>query len=127
MNNETLLYRQVHPLFVHAGEVTSQVFRPTPKDEGKLSVYDGDLIAPDESWRHYTSQLGLPSCGVLAVSVAECEALGLSVESDPVPYPAHAVIVFEGLSRSARERKSDGLRKAAISRGWRHRANEAAP
>lgn len=127
MNNETLLFRQVHPLFVQAGEVTSQVFRPTPKDEGKLSVYDGDLIAPDESWRHYTTQLGLPSRGVLAVSVAECEALGLTVEADPAPYPAHAVIVFEGLSRSARERKSVDLRDAAIGRGWRYRANEAAP
>lgn len=123
MNDETLLYRQVHPRFVQAGEITSQVFRPTPKDGGRLSVYDGDLIAPGESWRHYTTQQGLPSCGAVAVSVAECKALDLPVESDPAPYLAHAVIVFADLSRGEVERKADRLKAAAISRGWQYRAD----
>ena len=123
MNDETLLYRQVHPRFVQAGEMTSQVFQPTPKDEGKLSVYDGDIIGPDESWRHYTAQQGLPSCGVVAVSVAECKALGLSVQPDPAPYLEHAVIVFEGLSGTATKRKADRLKADAVRRGWLYRAS----
>jgi len=44
MTDETLVHRQIHPSFVQAGFPTSQAFRPTPKDESKLSVYDGDMI-----------------------------------------------------------------------------------
>jgi len=39
MTENTLLLRQVHPSFVQDGKITSQVFRPTPKDENKLSMY----------------------------------------------------------------------------------------
>ncbi len=125
MNDATLLHRQIHPDFVQAGTITSQVFRLTPKDKGRLSVYDGDQITADEAWRHYTSELGYPSCGVMAVSVGECKALGLSVESDPARYPEHAVIIFEGLRGSALKRKSDALTVAADNRGWQYRAGES--
>jgi hypothetical protein len=49
MTDTSLIHRQVHPSFVQAGSissqvfsVTSQVFKPTPKDLGKLSVYNGE-------------------------------------------------------------------------------------
>ena len=45
MTSETLLLRQIHPSFVQKGRVTSQAFRPTPKDEHLLSVDNGDKIA----------------------------------------------------------------------------------
>ncbi|OQC41352.1 MAG: hypothetical protein BWX66_00754 [Deltaproteobacteria bacterium ADurb.Bin058] len=48
MNVHTLLLRQIHPDFIQNQRVSSQAFRPTPKDERKLSVYDGDLITPAE-------------------------------------------------------------------------------
>jgi hypothetical protein len=38
MTPETLLLRQIHPSFVQAGRVTSQAFRPTPKDGSLLSI-----------------------------------------------------------------------------------------
>lgn len=47
MTPQTQLLRQIHPNFVQAGRVTSQAFRPTPKDENHLSVYDGDQIQPE--------------------------------------------------------------------------------
>ena len=47
MTGTTLLLRQIHPSFVQDGRVTSQAFRPTPKDESLLSVYDGDQITPE--------------------------------------------------------------------------------
>lgn len=53
MTHETLLHRQVHPSWIQEGRVTSQAFKPTPKDEGMLSVYDGDVSGPEESWRHH--------------------------------------------------------------------------
>jgi len=42
MNDQTLLLRQVHPNFLPDGELSSQAFYPFPKDNGRLSVYDGD-------------------------------------------------------------------------------------
>ena len=40
MNSKTILLRQIHPIWIQQGRVTSQAFRPTPKDENKLSVFD---------------------------------------------------------------------------------------
>lgn len=56
MTPESLLLRQVNPRWIREGRVTSQVFRPTPKDEKKLSVYDGakicrTLMAGCEIWK----------------------------------------------------------------------------
>ena len=42
MTPDTLLLRQIHPGFIQGGRVTSQAFRPTPKDEFLLSVDNGD-------------------------------------------------------------------------------------
>lgn len=50
MHQDTLLLRQVHPSFVQANNIssqvfniTSQVFRPTPKDENN-DPFDGHAI-----------------------------------------------------------------------------------
>ena len=118
MNGSTLLYRQVNPNWIRDGEITSQTFRPTRKDNGLLSVYDGNRITAEGAWRHYTGQLGFTSYGVVAVSVDECQSLQLPVRSDPTPFPEHAVVDFTGLSRSAIERKADRLKNAAIGRRW---------
>ena len=117
MTDGTLLYRQIHPGFVRDGRATSQAFKPTPKDRKRLSVYDGDRITAEESWRHYARRY--PSVGVLAVSVAECEPL--PVRPDPQPFPEHVVIDFTELSRTAKNRKAKRLRRAANERGWQYR------
>lgn len=115
MNDTTLLLRQVHPSFVQHGRVTSQAFRPTPKDENKLSTYDGDQIDPEAAWTHYTSALGFNSHGVMAVSFVECP---LPVVPDPDPFPEHVVIDFSGLNRKAAEDAAKHLRAMATARGW---------
>lgn len=74
MTSGTLLFRQVNPSWVKLGRITSQAFMPTAKDRGRLSTYDGDRITAENSWRHYTRELGFRSAGVLAVTVGECEA-----------------------------------------------------
>ena len=48
MNDQTLLFRQAHPNFVVEGMLTSQAFTPFPKDQGNLSVYDGDQLRSEE-------------------------------------------------------------------------------
>ena len=118
MNPQTLLMRQINPNFLQNGRPTSQVFRPTPKDESLLSVYDGDLIDAQGAYDHYTTQLQLRSSGVMAVSVEQCSNIDLPSRLDPVPFPEHAVIDFTGLSNKIRETKSKLLRANAQDRGW---------
>lgn len=118
MNDATLLLRQIHPSFLQNGRPSSQAFRPTPKDERQLSVYDGDMKLPSDAWDHYSNALGLASYGVMAVSVAECIDLALSVVSDPAPFPEHALIDFSDYGKSVIEKKAKQLRVQAEARGW---------
>lgn len=118
MTPETLLLRQIHPSFVQGGRVTSQAFKPTPKDRKKLSVYNGDLIAPAEAYEHYREELGFLSSGVRAVNVRECRERGLEPADDPEPFPEHAVIDFAPLSDNEIKKAAKVLAKAAERRGW---------
>lgn len=122
MTPDTLLHRQVNPSWVQQGRVTSQLFKPTPKDERQLSVYDGDQIAAEPAYQHYTVTLGHPSEGVLSVTQQECESRELQVRSDPEPFPEHAVIDFLELSNRQVEKVAKYLRRAAEDRGWQFRA-----
>ena len=50
MNDETLLHRIIKPhWWLQGQEVSSQAFWPSPRDEGQLSVYDGDQITAEAS------------------------------------------------------------------------------
>ena len=118
MNDATLLHRQVNPSWIQQGRVTSQAFKPTPKDEFKLSVYDGDLIGPEDAWVHYTQTLSRGSVGVLAVTVAECRSHELDARPDPEPFPEHAIVDFSGLGTNQIEKKSKKLKASAVDRGW---------
>ena len=123
MDNETLLLRQINPGFIVDGRVTSQAFRPTPKDQAMLSVYDNDMIEPADAWIHFTVQFGCYSEGVLGISVTECNDLNLTARSDPEPFPEHAVIDFTGLSNNQCESKSKKLKIKALARGWLYQAD----
>ncbi len=68
MTPDTLLLRQIHPSFIQDGRVTSQAFRPTPKDELLLSVDDGDRVGAEASWKRFTANPACKSAGVQAVS-----------------------------------------------------------
>lgn len=127
MTEDTLLLRQVHPTFVQQGRVTSQAFRPTPKDENRLSMYDGDQVDPEPAWHHFTAVLGFASAGVMGVSVAECDALQLRVESDPEPFPEHVAIDFSGFERASIEKRGKKLRAMADARGWLYSAARFPP
>ncbi len=122
MNDNTLLHRQVHPSWVQQGRVTSQLFKPTPKDERKLSVYDGDQISAENAWIHFSGTLGHPSVGVLSVTVSECGAQGLRVAPDPEPFPEHVVIDYTGLSAGQIEKAAKRLNAQARQRNWQFQA-----
>ena len=118
MNSDTLLLRQIHSSFVQQGRVTSQAFRPTPKDEHKLSMYDGDQISAERSYRHYTESIGFASAGVLGVTVAECRELELAVVPNPEPFPEHVLVDYSAFDRNVVETKAKLLKAKAESRGW---------
>jgi hypothetical protein len=118
VNPESLLLRQIHPDFVQNGRPTSQAFRPTPKDENQLSVYNGAMITAPASWIHYTETLKFESAGVMALAHAECAGEQLEVIEDGTPFRAHCSIDFSGLKKSDIEKKSKKLAAFAKDRGW---------
>ena len=101
--------------------MSSQAFKPTKKDDGKLSVYDGDQATAEHSWEHFTSVLGLSSIGVQSVTVGECNELELPAVPDPEEFPEHVAIRFTGLSKSQVEKRAKQLREVAATRGWQFR------
>ncbi|HAT48843.1 MAG: hypothetical protein HQL07_03795 [Nitrospirae bacterium] len=122
MNNNTLLLRQINPSFLKLNRPTSQAFRPTPKDEYNLSVYDGDKIKSEPAWEHFTGQLNFASVGVMGITVEECTELDLSARSDPVPFLEHAIIDFSSFSKNQIEKKARKLQEKAVARGWLYQA-----
>ena len=88
-----------------------------------MSVYDGDQISPQDAYEHYIS-LGHKSVGVLAIAVAECESLDLTVSPDPlVGFPEHVTIDFTARSRKRVEIASRALKERANARGWQYQPN----
>jgi hypothetical protein len=121
---EELVFRQVHPSFVRDGRPSSQAFRPTQKDEGKLSVARSTLTTAQSAYELYTSGLGYASGGAWAVTVADCRAQTLAVLPDPltsppekVADPAHAVVDFTPFSKSQADAKGARLARNAGERG----------
>jgi hypothetical protein len=118
VDSETLLLRQIHPTFVQNGRPTSQAFRPTPKDEDQLSVYNGAMITAAASWHYYSETLNLESAGVMAFNRAECASQKLNVIEDGVPIPAHCYVDFSEMRKPDVEKKSKKLAAFAKERGW---------
>ena len=120
MDADTPLLRQVHPNWIVAGRVTSQLFSPTPKDEGMLSVYDGDRISAANSWVHYTQDLGLQSSGVMAVTLGECQGYEVTAIADPSHFPEHVLLDFRPFSRNKVRDLAKRLTRLAADRGWQY-------
>lgn len=117
MKNDALLLRQVHPSFVHGGEISSQVFKPS-KEKLSISTYDGEIITAEDAFDHYTEILHNRSCGVVAVSKEECTSCGLSVLEDRIPYREHICISYGGKSGKEVDRTAVKLKRMAMDRGW---------
>ena len=67
--------RQAHPQFMQNDRITSQVFMPTVKDDGKLSVDDGDKVRPEESYKHYTEVRCLAADSTWGVTCREVDSI----------------------------------------------------
>ena len=119
MNNETLLLRHVHKNFIQAGGPPRHAVRPTPKDENRLSVYDGDMILPADAYDHYTKELKQSSTGIVAVTFNECVSENLSILEDRIPFPEHVSIDFSEISSNNKiDKIALKLKNYANKRGW---------
>lgn len=119
MTGETPLWRQVNPRWIREGRVTSQLFKPTRRDDNKVSVDNGDLVSAEEAHRSFAERYG--SVGVLAVSAGECAIQELVVVPDPQENrPAHTTIDFSGLTASRTKKAAERLRDDAVRRGWQY-------
>ena len=124
MTDDTLLLRQIHPNFVQLGRVTSQAFRPTPKDDFLLSFYDGDRIDAQTCWRHFVGTPGCRSAGVMAVTKSQCLEQDLPVNADGAPFPEHVSVDFSAFEKNVVEKKAKALAKLAQMRGWLYQAEQ---
>ena len=123
ISGPSLLLRPVNPNWIRNGRITSQVFKPTQKDQKKLSVYDGRKITAEGSYLHYTGKLCLTSVGVMAVTVSECPQQDLAETPDPKPCsPEYTIVDFSRHSNSATKAKAKDLTAAARVRGWQYSA-----
>ncbi|GAA1063528.1 hypothetical protein GCM10009574_011390 [Streptomyces asiaticus] len=124
------LWRQVNPAWIQEGRVTSQLFSPTPKDTGEVSVCRASKVSAESSYEHHTEVLGYKSVGVYSVDVVEVEDVGLRAvddsqvnDGDERP-PGHSYIDFKSASGNQRKKRASKLRDKAEKRGWQYRPGE---
>lgn len=115
------LFRQVHPIFVQEGKITSQVFRPTPKDQLMLSCYNSSMISAKQSYEHFTKNPDCQSVGVVSVLEAECTQEQLNIVHDGVPFPEHSSIDFSPYNEGQRKKKSKKLADLSSLRGFEYK------
>lgn len=121
LDDETeILFRQIHPSWVHGQRITSQAFRPTKKDEGRLSVDRSAKTTCADSYSNHLA-LGLRTIAVYGVTVGEVIASNCAVMDDPQPDKgAHAFVEFDGLSKSQTDAVAGRLKDFAVARKQLH-------
>lgn len=122
-----LLFRQIHPSFVEMGEPSSAGFKPTPKDDGKLSVDRSSIFSPAQSYDLHTNAKGLQSVGTYGLTVSEFKEEAVPCHADPIPAtntevgnPAHAVGDFNAHSSGKQKTIAKRLKQKALARGQLH-------
>jgi hypothetical protein len=116
------LLRQVPPAWLQDGRVTSQAFKPMPKDQGLLSVSRGSRISPEAAYDRHVNVLGFKSAGVWCITVQDCSDEELRVYADPIdepphPDPAHALVDFRHLAEKRIVAHAKHLAQRANVRG----------
>jgi len=115
-----LLFRQVHPSFIDNGEPTSQAFRPTQKDRGKLSVDRSSLTTAKNSFDLFVEN-GFQSDAVYGLTVGEFNKENINCFPDPLDTnpinPAHASADFSSFGNSDQKKIAKRLKSKATTRG----------
>ena len=120
MTGSHLYYVMIYPNPDYPDAATSVDFNPFRRTDPNLSAYDSRLISAEAAYRHFVGQ-GNRASGVMAVTVDECERLGLTIVSDPLPTnAAHALIRFDAIPnrKNAFRSIASQLKDFANRRGW---------
>jgi len=127
MQAATQLFRQVHPNWVKDdGTAASIAFWPFPKDDGLLSVDDGDRVTPEASWTRFVAKPNCASGGVWSFTVQEASDHGLPALDDPLPDNAeHVVVDFTAFPEKQQKAKAKLISKPANARGCFFRPPQA--
>jgi hypothetical protein len=114
-----LLHRNAHPIFVRDGRVTSQLFLLKSADEGQLSVQQNTKAVVAIAYQRYTAR-GFESCGIWSVTINECLQFSLNAYDDPLDDDSHAVIDLTGCNTSKARKIADKLASKARNRGCQY-------
>lgn len=117
VDDDEILFRQIHPELYLDGTLASSAFQPTVADKGQLSVDRLSLTDAAASFALYVGN-GLKSRATYGVSVGQFGAEGISCHSDPLAAtavlqanPAHAYADYTGIaSPKAEKKKAQRLR-----------------
>ncbi|MDQ8732407.1 hypothetical protein [Bradyrhizobium sp. LHD-71] len=121
-DHDEVLFRQIHPGFVEDGVPSSQPFRPTPKDQNKLSVDRSSAITPEASFTLFQENGGA-TIAVYGLSVGDFASEAIICHPDPLPElnnPAHAIADYSPHKTSQHKTIAKRLKRLAIARGCFH-------
>lgn len=128
-NMKEILLRQIHPSYIESGNLSSQPFRPTSKDDNKLSVDRSSIFTAEQSYKHYTAELGFESVGVYGLSVGEFQGETIGCVGDPLEEdntrgtkanPAHSLADYSVHNASQQKNVAKRLKRLAAARGCLH-------
>lgn len=119
-----VLFRQIHPSFIQDGIPTSQSFVPTPKDEGKLSVDQSNLVSAEIAFNQYIGK-GRQSTAVYGVSVFEFGVQSIDCFPDPIETleevnHSHAYANYAPYLNNEQKNKAKRIKQNALARGRLH-------
>jgi hypothetical protein len=123
---DEILYRQIHPNSIDAGEPGSDRFRPSELDKNMLSTDRSALTTAADSHALYTST-GRQSKAVFGLSIAEFNSESITCFSDPLKATeatptnaAHALADYSAHSTSKQKLVAKRLKRLAVARGCLH-------
>lgn len=133
MGSKKLLHRQIHPSFVvndivsnqafaeNSLTISSGAFNPTDKDNDKLSVYNGSIFTPKETYEHFS--INYNSYGVLSITEEEVLSIdSLTTNDDNIPFQGHSHIDFSQVtSKNQKTKKAGKLRDYGVKRNWTYK------
>ncbi len=124
------LWRNQNPSWVDSnGKVTSQLFKPTPKDLGCVSVARSTVVTAEAHFVEFTTELELASVGVWGVTVdqtvAEAKRRDLPIRcvddhTITTSPRGHAYIDHRALSPNQSSKLGAGLRTIAFDNKRAH-------
>lgn len=116
-----MMYRQMHPNWIVNSRVSSMAFRPSAKDNKKLSVRTSAKTTAEGAYKFQVETLGLKSLGSWGISIEEVFKIEMKCFESPITTvpqdPSHCHIDFAGLSNRETQDKADKLANYARARG----------